>query len=91
MSVPATPRPGVLPFSAVKAAEPFEHNASATLWDAGDGVAVLEFHTKANAIDDDVLEVLELTVAAGRGPVPRGGRSTTRAGSSAPAATSGTS
>ena len=45
-------------------ARPFEHNASASLWDAGDGVACLEFHTKANAIDDDVLEVIERTVAA---------------------------
>lgn len=67
VSVPATPRPGVLEFSSVKQAEPFEHNDAATLWDAGEGVAVLEFHTKANAIDDDVLEILELTVARSEG------------------------
>jgi len=67
VSVPAPPRPGVLPLSAVKAADPFERSASATLWNAGDGVAVLEFHTKANAIDDDVLEVLELTVSRAEG------------------------
>jgi 3-hydroxyacyl-CoA dehydrogenase len=33
-------------------------NASATLIDIGDGVACLEFHTKMNAIDDGMIEML---------------------------------
>ncbi len=33
-------------------------NASATLVDIGDGVACLEFHTKMNAIDDGMIEML---------------------------------
>ncbi len=31
------------------------HNASASLIDLGDGIGLLEFHSKANAIDDDIL------------------------------------
>jgi 3-hydroxyacyl-CoA dehydrogenase len=34
-------------------------NASASLLDLGDGVACLEFHSKMNTIDADVLEMLE--------------------------------
>lgn len=33
-------------------------NASATLIDIGDGVACLEFHTKMNAVDDGMIEML---------------------------------
>ncbi|MDP2838863.1 MAG: enoyl-CoA hydratase/isomerase family protein, partial [Syntrophales bacterium] len=33
-------------------------NASATLVDIGDGVACLEFHTKMNAVDDGMVEML---------------------------------
>jgi len=33
-------------------------NASATLVDIGDGVACLEFHTKMNAVDDGMIEML---------------------------------
>ncbi|MEW6333907.1 MAG: 3-hydroxyacyl-CoA dehydrogenase/enoyl-CoA hydratase family protein [Thermodesulfobacteriota bacterium] len=33
-------------------------NASATLVDMGDGVACLEFHTKMNAVDDGMIEML---------------------------------
>lgn len=36
-------------------------NMGATLYDMGDGVAGLEFHTKMNALDDDIMN---LTVAA---------------------------
>jgi 3-hydroxyacyl-CoA dehydrogenase len=32
-------------------------NAGATLHDLGDGVACLEFHTKMNALDDDIFEM----------------------------------
>ena len=32
-------------------------NTGATLWDIGDGVACLEFHTKMNALDDDIMNM----------------------------------
>ena len=34
-------------------------NTGATLYDAGDGVLLLEFHTKMNAVDDDVIAMLD--------------------------------
>jgi 3-hydroxyacyl-CoA dehydrogenase len=34
-----------------------EGNAGASLIDMGDGVALLEFHSKANAIDDDIIKM----------------------------------
>ena len=34
-------------------------NPGATLWDVGDGVACLEFHTKVNALDDDIFNMCE--------------------------------
>lgn len=42
--------------------QPLLRNASASLWDVGDGIACLEFHTKMNAIDPGVLELLENTL-----------------------------
>jgi len=33
-------------------------NAGASLFDIGDGVACVEFHTKMNALDDDIFEIL---------------------------------
>jgi 3-hydroxyacyl-CoA dehydrogenase len=35
-----------------------EQNQGATVWDMGDDVALLEFHTKMNAIDNDVVEMM---------------------------------
>jgi len=32
-------------------------NAGATLYDMGDGIACLEFHTKMNALDDDIMSM----------------------------------
>jgi 3-hydroxyacyl-CoA dehydrogenase len=32
-------------------------NAGASLYDMGDGVALVEFHTKMNALDDDIFEI----------------------------------
>lgn len=37
-------------------------NAGATLWDMGDDVALLEFHTKMNAIDQSVIEMMNKAV-----------------------------
>ena len=36
-----------------------KHNAGATLHDIGDGVACVEFHTKVNALDDDIFSMIE--------------------------------
>jgi 3-hydroxyacyl-CoA dehydrogenase len=36
--------------------KPVSANASASLWDIGDGVLCLEFHTKMNAIDEGILK-----------------------------------
>jgi 3-hydroxyacyl-CoA dehydrogenase len=41
-----------------RASEPLAKNGSASLWDVGDGVVCLEFHTKMNALDDGVLRML---------------------------------
>ena len=48
-----------------RASQPLASNASASLWDIGDGVACLEFHTKANALDPEVMAMLGRTVAMG--------------------------
>ena len=41
-----------------KASEPLASNASASIWDAGDGIALLEFHSKMNSIDPLTLEMV---------------------------------
>src|SRR4051812_23050838 len=55
---------GVLLLSDIKrASKPILKNGSATLWDIGDGVACLEFHSKMNAIDPDTLDLVKKSVA----------------------------
>ncbi|HEY0524766.1 MAG TPA: 3-hydroxyacyl-CoA dehydrogenase NAD-binding domain-containing protein [Stellaceae bacterium] len=54
---------GVLLLEDVKRAagpggKPLAKNGSASLWDIGDGVACLEFHTKMNALDADVMAMV---------------------------------
>ena len=50
---------GVLLLSDIKQNQaPIERNASASLWDIGDGVLCLEFHSKMNAIDPDILQMI---------------------------------
>ncbi len=39
--------------------ERIDGNGSASLWDLGDGVACLEFHTKMNSIDAGVIDVVK--------------------------------
>jgi 3-hydroxyacyl-CoA dehydrogenase len=34
-------------------------NSGASLYDMGDGVALLEFHTKMNSVDNDIIEMME--------------------------------
>jgi 3-hydroxyacyl-CoA dehydrogenase len=55
---------GVLLLSDIKrAGKPILKNGSASLWDIGDGVACLEFHSKMNAIDPDTLDMVKKSVA----------------------------
>lgn len=55
---------GVLRLAELRLAQqPVARNASASLWDLGDGVLGLEFHTKMNALDEGVLR--QLTKALG--------------------------
>ncbi len=52
-------RPGVLLLKDIKEkTKVIKKNDGASLWDAGDGVAVLEFHTKMNAIDADIGQMM---------------------------------
>ncbi len=46
-----------------RAGEPVAKNSSASLWDLGDGVLCLEFHTKMNALDEGVLRMIEKAIA----------------------------
>lgn len=46
-----------------RAGEPLLKNDSASLWDAGDGVAVFEFTSKMNAIDEQIMELLTRSIA----------------------------
>ena len=51
---------GVLLLEDIKrASEPIERNGSASLWDIGDGVACFEIHTRMNALDPDVVTLLQ--------------------------------
>ncbi|MBM3556852.1 MAG: 3-hydroxyacyl-CoA dehydrogenase, partial [Alphaproteobacteria bacterium] len=39
--------------------QPIASNRGASIWDVGDGVACLEFHTKMNAIDADIIAMVK--------------------------------
>src|SRR4030095_474688 len=41
----------------MKGQKVISQNAGATLHDMGEGVACLEFHTKMNALDDDIMNM----------------------------------
>src|SRR5690606_22969594 len=54
---------GVLLLADVKRrGKPVAKNRSASLWDIGDGVACLEFHSKMNAIDPDTLDLIDKAI-----------------------------
>ncbi|MDX2028317.1 MAG: 3-hydroxyacyl-CoA dehydrogenase NAD-binding domain-containing protein [Alphaproteobacteria bacterium] len=55
---------GVLLLADIKraAGKPVTKNGSASLWDIGDGVLCLEFHTKMNSIDPDTLGMVKKAV-----------------------------
>ncbi len=43
--------------------QPLISNQSASLWDVGDGVACVEFHSKMNTFDLDILNLLQASIA----------------------------
>ncbi|HNS98427.1 MAG TPA: 3-hydroxyacyl-CoA dehydrogenase/enoyl-CoA hydratase family protein [Polyangiaceae bacterium] len=51
--------PRTLPFSIVRGEKAIEKLEGASLWDTGDGVLAVTFHTKANSIDHDVIAMIE--------------------------------
>ena len=56
---PVVRAPGVLLLADIKRrTKPLAENGSASLWDIGDGVACLEFHSKMNALDQDSLAMI---------------------------------
>ena len=56
---PVRRRPGVLLLADIKRrSKPLARNGSASLWDVGDGVVCVEFHSKMNAIDPDTMGML---------------------------------
>ena len=62
------PRPRACCCSTTSSAtsKPLLKNGSAALWDVGDGVACLEFHSKMNALDATVMELLGKAIDARR-------------------------
>ena len=57
--VPVARPDGVLSLAdAKRAGAPLAVNGSASLWDLGDGVACLEFHTKMNALDTEIMALI---------------------------------
>ena len=56
---PLTRAPGVVRLADVTVlASPMLSNRAASLWDIGDGIACLEFHTKANALDPESMALM---------------------------------
>ena len=55
---------GVLLLEDIKraAGTPLARNGSASLWDIGDGVLCVEFHTKMNSIDHGVMAMLKIAI-----------------------------
>ena len=59
----STRPPGVIMLEDIKRVEkPVLKNASAAVWDIGDGVLCFEFTSKANSLDDKLLELLDKTI-----------------------------
>jgi 3-hydroxyacyl-CoA dehydrogenase len=55
--------PGVLRLDTVRRQRSaLKSNRGASLWDLGDGVALLEFHSKANSLDQTVFHMIEQSV-----------------------------
>jgi 3-hydroxyacyl-CoA dehydrogenase len=45
-----------------RTSKPLKANDSASVWNMGDGVLLLEFHSKMNSIDDQITELMEFAV-----------------------------
>ncbi|HEX9798197.1 MAG TPA: 3-hydroxyacyl-CoA dehydrogenase/enoyl-CoA hydratase family protein [Anaerolineales bacterium] len=58
--VPLPRDPGQIQLGLLKPDHRVEHNDGASLIDLGEGVLGLEFHTKGNALDEDVFRMLDL-------------------------------
>jgi 3-hydroxyacyl-CoA dehydrogenase len=57
--VPIQKTPGLVKLGQARQARKLiVENAGASLYDVGDGVACVEFHTKMNALDDDIFEMV---------------------------------
>ncbi len=55
--------PGVLSLDDIKlVSKPVLKNASAALWDIGDGVVCLEFTSKSNSLDDQIMALLNQAI-----------------------------
>jgi len=59
VEIPKDPKIIILPETSVAKVEA---NDGATIWDIGDGVICCEFHTKMNAIDQEIIDMLHRTV-----------------------------
>ncbi|KJV08955.1 3-hydroxyacyl-CoA dehydrogenase [Elstera litoralis] len=60
---PVERRPGVLLLADIKRnAQPVLKNASASVWDIGDGVLCFEFTSKMNSLDNEIMALLTKTV-----------------------------
>ncbi len=60
---PVTRADGVLLLADIKLQKPaLLSNPSASLWDIGDGVACLEFHSKMNTLDMDMMALIRLSL-----------------------------
>jgi 3-hydroxyacyl-CoA dehydrogenase len=65
--VPVPARPGVIEVAAQKArVAPKKKNAGASLVDIGDGVGLVEFHSKMNTLGADTFSMLSAAVKEGR-------------------------
>lgn len=62
---PVPKKPGVICLADIKLQSPaILSNASASLWDTGDGVACLEFHSKMNTLDMDSMSLIRQSIDA---------------------------
>jgi 3-hydroxyacyl-CoA dehydrogenase len=62
---PIPKKPGIICLADIKLISPaILSNASASLWDVGDGVACLEFHSKMNTLDMDSMSLIRQSIDA---------------------------
>ena len=60
---PVPKKPGVITLSDIKLkSSAILNNSSASLWDLGDGLACLEFHSKMNTLDMDSMSLIQQSI-----------------------------